>query len=400
MIGIFCEALRTLRQAGDISQAALATRMYVSTATVGHLETGHVRATPEHAAAADRALGTTPLLTTLLGIESEDDTMRRRALLHTFGAAAAVTATVGGLSALGEVLRIGLHEAVAEPADWQPILNDFERRLVMDPSPAFGQSLTAQLVLARQAVAERRDDVEASRAAAHLSLLYGLWMGNSGQLADALNWYRTSTVLADHCGDPRSRAYALGRSASRGVYEGMPGSQVEQNASRALAVSATPSPGALEARAAMVHLAALRGDLERGRESVNAMRDLAERLPAAPAGPQQRAVSFHAYLECRTGSFKDAERAHEEAERELARVPLWLADSRLYWALALARVGDARGATTYAVEQLNGVPWQVHTLAQGVADLLREVPRGLRTDEVDQLRAYAGSARGPWETLT
>lgn len=402
MTDIFRATLRTLRETKGLTLKALGLKMHVSLQTVGHLESGHVRATPEYAALADQALGTTPLLATLLGIESKDDDVRRRALLN-FAAAAVGTAAVAGgpgaLTTLGEVLRRGLHEAVAEPDDWQPVIDDLERRLVLNPTAAFGQSLVAQLTLARQAVAERHDDTEAARAAAHLSLLYGLWMGNGGQLAEALGWYRTGTVLAERSGDPRSRAWALGRSASRGVYEGMPAREVEDAAGRALAVTGTPTSGAVEARAAMVHLAALRGDLPAGRTSVVAMRELAERLPDGPAGPHQRAVSFNNYLECRVGTTADAEKAHAEAERELAAVPIWLADSRIYYALALARAGDVRGGTLLGAKVVEGLPYEVHVLSLGISDLLRMVPKTVRTDEAELLRSYASTTAGPWETL-
>lgn len=401
MIGIFPESLRTLRLAMGLSQARLAKRMYVSPGTVGHLETGHVRATPENAVAADRALGTTPLLATLLGIESKDDDVRRRALINFAATAVGVAAAdPGSLVALGEVLRRGLHEAVSEPADWQAVIDDLERRLVLDPTPTYGQSLMAQLALARQCVAERPDDVEPARAAAHLSLLYGLWMGNAGRLAEALGWYRTGAVLADHSGDPAAQAWTLGRAASRGLYELMPVQQVRDSSARALAVTARPTPGALEARSALVHVAALTGDLDGGRHHLGAMRTLVDLLPAVgPVGPAARTASFAAFLEARAGTLADAERAQAEAELELAGVPLWLAEARVYFALAMARAGDARGAAAYAVEQLDGLPWQVHTLSLAVADLLREVPRSVRTDEVELLRAYAGAASGPWETL-
>jgi len=400
MNDVFRQTMRTLRQAKPLSHARLARLMFVSPGTVGHIETGHVRATVEHARAADQALGTTPLLATLLGIESEDDDVRRRALLgFTTAAIGAVAASPPALSTLGEVLRRGLHEAVSEPADWRPIVDDLERRLVLDPTPTFGQSLVAQLTIARQAVAERPDDTEAARAAGHLSLLYGLWMGNGGQLAEALGWYRTGAVLAGRSKDAGSLAWTLGRAASRGVYEGMPAHEVEDHAGRALAVSAAPSVGAVEARAAMVHLAALRGDLAGGRHSVTAMRELAARLPDGPAGPHQRSVSFNAYLECRLGAPRDAERAHDEAEQELAQVPLWLADSRLYWALALTRSGDVQSGTALAARTVEELPYDVHVLALGVKDVLRVVPRGMHSDEIELLRGYAGAAPGPWETL-
>lgn len=396
----FREVLRGLREARGLSLAAVAGRLWVSKPQVGHIETGRNPATPDFALAADDLYGTAPLLITLLGLDAEDDTMRRRALLGFATAALGVSAASGpAMATIGEILRRGMHTAVDQPEDWDPIIADLQRRLVLHPTRELGDSLIAHLLLAQQAVAERRD-ADSIRAAAQLSLLYGLHLGNGNAFSDALGWYRTSTVMADRSGDATVHAYTLGRAASRGIYEGMTGVQAQAYAEQALAISSTPSPGALEAQSALVHLAALRGDLDAGKQAVGAMRDLAERLPAAgPAGPWQRAVSFDNYLCGRIGTWQDAQRAWEVASRELASVPLWLADARLYYALAMARSGDLDGGVHTALATMRAYPAQVGVLSMGVSDMLRVVPWSHRTDEVQELRTYAATAPGPWETL-
>ena len=104
-------------------------------------------------------------------------------------------------------------------------------------------------------------------------------------------------------------------------------------------------------------------------------------------------------MEARTGNLKSTDRAQEEAEKALARTPLWLAESRVYYALAMARAGDVRGAAAHALSAIQTVPWAVHTLAMAAADVLTAVPRDTRTDEVEQLRTVASKVPGPWETL-
>lgn len=396
----FRSVLRGLREARGLSLAAAAGRLWASKAKVGHIETGHTPATADFALAADDLFGTAPLLITLFGLDAEDDNMRRRALLGFATAALGVGAASGpAMATIGELIRRGMHTAVEAPEDWDPVIADFERRLVLHPTPELGDSLIAHLLLAQQAVAERRD-ADSIRAAARLSLLYGLHLGNGSKLADALGWYRTSTMMAGRSGDTGVHAYTLGRAASRGIYEGMTGDQAQAYAEQALAISSRPAPGALEAQSALVHLAALRGDLAAGQRAVAAMRDLAERLPAAgPANSWQRAVSFDNYLSGRIGTWNDAQRAWDEASRELAGVPLWLADARLYYALAVAREGDVPAGAQHALETMRTYPFPSGVLAMGVSDFLRVVPLSYRGAEIDELRTYAATAPGPWETI-
>ena len=394
----FPSALRLLRQAAGLSTAALAGRMFVSKATVGHLETGERKATAELAAAADRALHTTPMLTTLLGIEEEDDDVRRRALLSIFGAAVGVTASQAAApAALAEVVRYGLLDAVDEPADWDQVVDDYQRRLFVNPGPELGTALLGQIMVARQVVAETRDP-DAIRATALLSLMYGLWLGDNGETVNALGWYRTSTTLADASGDPHARTYVRARAVTRGMYEGMSERQVATGVGEALALSSRPNLGALEAHAANVQLAALTGDVDRGRRSVATMWQIAEQLPSIDGpGAVQRAASFQVYLEGRAGDLQAAARAYELAAPILRVVPLWDAEARVYYGRAMVRAGDVAGGVEYALAALLPLPFVSRVVRMGVSDLLAAVPSGYRSDGADDLRRLAAPGPGPWE---
>lgn len=398
MIESFASALRLLRVAQGHSLASLAVRMHVSKATVGHVETGHVRPSPEFAFIADRALKTTPLLTTLLGIEEEDDHLRRRALLSIFAAAVGVTATAAAQPhALAELVRLGLLDAVEDPHDWDEVIDDFQRRLFVNPTPELGTALLGQIMVARQIVADTRD-LDATRATALLSLMYGLWLGDNGQVPTALGWYRTSTQLADKSRDPQARTYVRARAATRGMYEGMAPSLVRANVGEALALSSGPTHGALEAHAANVQLAALTGDLQGGRQSVAEMWRIAERLPAVDGpGAAQRAASFEVYLEGRAGDLQVADRAYETAGQILSPVPLWDAEARVYHGRAMVREGDVAGGLAYALAALQPLPFISRVVRMGVSDLLSAVPVGYGSEDVDLLRAMAAPGPGPWE---
>ncbi|GGN11053.1 hypothetical protein GCM10010109_21010 [Actinoplanes campanulatus] len=394
------EMLRRLRDASGYSLGGLAARAGMDRTLISRLETGDRQMRLHHARQLDAALGTEPLLLSLVQQPPEGgDGMRRRSTLWMLGAALSVTAATTGRATVDELLRRGLLDAVEHPEDWDATVAEMQRRLVLAPDDEFGTALGAKLIVVRQAIADekRADDV---RAAAMLSLFYGLWQGNGGHFPEALGWYRTAAALAERGGDPHTETYVLGRAASRAVYEGMRRREVTAMAEQALAVTDTPTLGRLEAESALAGVAAMTGDLEGGRERVQAMRRIADQLgDNSPTGAHARTVNFHLFVEARTGDMKSAERAQEEAEQALVRTPLWLAESRVYYALAMARAGAARGAATLALDAIQTVPWSVHTLAMAAADVLTAVPRDNRTDEVEELRRYASPVPGPWETL-
>jgi transcriptional regulator with XRE-family HTH domain len=391
------EVLRQLRQAAGHSLGTLAKLTNMHPTMISHLERGARPMRPRHAAILDKALDTVPVLQSLV-TEEEGDGMDRRAMLWGFAAAASVSAATGRAT-LDELLRAGLLDAVELPEDWDPVLTEMQRRLVMAPDGEFGAALSAKLLVVRQAIADhgRADDV---RAAALLSLFYGLWQGNGGHFSAATDWYRTAAALARKSRDDATHTYVLGRSASRAVYEGMSRGEVTDLAEQALAVTDRPTLGGLEARSALAGVAAMTGDLDGGREQVQAMRRLADQLPDdGPTGAYPRTVNFDIFVEARVGTPKSVERAQDEAEIALARTPLWLAESRVYYALSMARAGYVRGAAKIALDAIQTVPWSVHTLAMAASDVLTAVPRDDRTDEVMELRRYASPTPGPWETL-
>jgi hypothetical protein len=325
--------------------------------------------------------------------------MRRRVLLANVGAAVGAAGILGA-AALADTVRHGLLETAGAEQDWDAVVAGYNRRLVVDPSPAFGQAVLASLMVARQHLADGGKSADLLKAVAELGQIYGLWLGNQGDVPSARNWYRTSTVLADRSGHTPTRVYTRARAASRGIYEGYTVAETVAGAGEALGLSATPSLGRVEAFSALVHVHALTGNLPAGRQAVAGMRDTAEALPDEPAGPQQRTVSFRNYLECRIGPIRAATAAHDEAARALPSAPVWWADARVYYGRALVRSGDVAGGVGYALAAVKSLGQDVRVVAVGVSDLLAAVPAGYRSDEVDELAGYAHAGPGPWETLT
>jgi transcriptional regulator with XRE-family HTH domain len=391
--------LRQLREAAGYSLAGLAGRAHMDRTLINKLESDRREMRPHHAEALDAALGSGGALQSLVRhAEDGDSALERRAVMWMFGAAASVTAAAGRAT-VEELIRGGLLDAIEHPDDWDTVLAETQRRLVLAPDDNFGATVAGKLVVLRQAIndKQRADDI---RAAAMLSLFYGLWQGNQGRFGPALDWYQTAAALARRSGDPATETYVLGRSASRAVYEGMRRDRVQEMAERALAVTDKATLGALEARSALAGVAAMTGDIRGGRDQVEAMRRVADQLGEDdPVGPYPRSVNFDIFVEARGGDLASASRVRDEAEQALARTPLWLAESRIYYALAMARAGDVRGAAAHALDAIKTVPWAVHTLAMAASDVLTAVPRDDCTDEVMELRTYASTTPGPWETL-
>lgn len=398
----FGSALRVMRDAAGLSLAALARRANVSKSQVGNLETGTRPPTIEIAEAIDRALRAGGVLIELAAAErGGGDDMRRRALLATIGAAASL-GTIAGPHALGDMVRHGLLDAAGTTEDWDAVIADSTRRLVSDPSPQFGAAMLTNLMILRQQLAERPDR-DAFQAAARLGQVYGLWLGNQDQLGGAGYWYRSAAILAERSGDLSTQAWVLGRSASRGVYEGWTAQRTLDTAAAALELSPRPTPGAFEAHAARAEVYALTGNLAAGRQAVEDMMDVAERLPGATlqagAGSHERAVFFRAFLECWVGDRASIEAACDEANRVLAHLPMWLIELQVYRARAMVAAGDVSGGITYALQAISGLRYQVRVIAVAVRNVCQTVPANYRGDDLAALWQHADRSPGPWETI-
>lgn len=398
----FGEVLRSLREAAGLTLTGLAARAYISRAAIGHVETGIRNPTADVALACDAALGTAPVLATLLALDGQGDAMKRRVLLATFGTATAL-AGLAGAGAVADLVSQGMLDSLGDTEDWDDVVATYSRQLVTDPSTAFGASLIGQMAMVGQQIQERGATPDRLRAAAQLGQLVGLWQGNQGQRASAHVSYRRAAMFANRSGDVPTEVYVRARTASRAIYEGMTAREVIDEARYALALSDAPTVGALEAHSALVHTNALAGNLAAGRAAVDNMRRVVDRLPDTETrrvdGPVARTVSFNAFLEGRIGDRRSADRAIAEAEPVLRPIPVWWADARIYYARALVTSGDVSDGVSTALAASRGVARDVRVVGMAVRDLLGAVPAGYQSDEVDELRSYAAPEPGPWETM-
>lgn len=390
--------LKALRKARGMTLRVLAHNANVSHSHLQNIEAGRRPLTTQMARACDRALGT-PILTMLA---TEGDEMRRRALLAHLGALGALgTAAPAGLA---EMVRLGLVDAATEqPADWDAIADDYGHRLVSDPSAVYGSSLLADLMLIQRRIREGRPSLDLFRAGAHLAQLYGLWLGNQGDLGMAHRWYAGAIALADSSRDTATRTWARGRSLARGIYEGYTVAATVSGVNEVLALTSKPTPGAMEAFAAEVHVHALTGDAKAGRKAVAGMRSVVDRLPEDTldtlAGPVERAIFLNAFLECRVGGLADAEAACAQALPALEDWPLWQAETNVYLARARAAHGDVAAGISHALATVKGLQHDVRVIGVAVRDVMSVVPAGYRSDELRALAGYAHTGPVPWETL-
>lgn len=403
MAETFGQVLRSLRESAELSLSGLAARTHQAKATVADIEKGRHRPSAAFASACDLVFGTAPLMLMLVEMdERQGDSMKRRALLATLAGAIGASG-LGGASALADVIRHGALESAGATEDWDAVVNDYARRLVTDPSDAYGGSLLMQLAIARQQNIERGPDVERLRAVAQLSHLYGLWLGNRGEFATARGWYRSASHIADRSGDPATRVFVRARTVSRGIYEGYTGRETVNGVEEALSISRAPSAGVLEAYSALVCFHCLTGNLPLGRKFVQSMQSVAEGMPDVEAtktgGAIERTISFQNYVEGRIGPRKAADKAFAEADSALRAVPVWHADAKIYYAHALVRDGDVTEGISLALEAVNSLSHEVRVLEVGVRDVLHVVPQGHRSDALDELSKYASVGPAPWETI-
>lgn len=404
MAEAFGDVLRSVREAAGFSLAGLAARTNYHKSEIGHVETGKRCASIDFAMACDHALGTFPLLGTLVEMdEGQGDRMKRRAALLATITAAVGAFGIGSTSALASLLRHDLLDSADAVEDWDAVVEDFSRRLVTDPSPAYGEALLVQLVVARQQNIDFGATADRLRAVAQLSQIYGLWLGNRGDVVSARGWYRSASMVADRSGDNFTRIFVRGRALSRGTYEGYTARETIKGVEAALNITRKPCLGALEAYSALVHVHGLTEDLRSGRAAVDNMQRVTDRLPDSEtgkvAGPVGRTASFHNYLECRVGSRRDADRAFAEADLVLRPVPVWHAEAKVYYGRALVKDGDVEDGIGLALEAAKRFGQDVRTVGVAVRDVLSVMPKGYHSDQLEELKMYAAAGSTPWETI-
>lgn len=401
MVDSFGAILRELRQERDMSMDMLALKVGWTKSHIALVETGQRRAKPDFVVACDQVLKSTPFLALIFGLTGEDDDMMRRSMLRGLATALGMTGLAATLG-LADKFRLDLQEAAGIEEDWDLVIAGLQRQLTMGPTNSFGEELLSRVLVARQMVAEQNTP-DNLRVAAHIGLLYGLHSGHRGNLETGNGYFRTAERLAEMSGDRTTQVYVLARVASAGPYQGLTRTQTQDRYQKALTIAGDRADaGVLEAHAARTHLAALTGDLQDGRDAVQKMWAVAERMEHASDSPTplQRAASFDAYLEGKLGDRISAEKAFRRADTVLPSVPLWHVEARLYRGLAMIRAKDTDTGLAYALDAAKALPFSDRVVRLAVDDIIRALPVGYRSDVIDELARHGATGPRPWELIS
>ena len=152
--------------------------------------------------------------------------------------------------------------------------------------------------------------------AAKLATVFGMTVASTGDPVGALRWYRTATGLADESDDTATRVWVRGRGALTMGYEGADRGRVIALAEEAVALSAKPSAGLLEAQVALAQAQAAVGLGAEAQRSLDAALDMfpdveTSGAPTIYAMPAWRMAMSASLVYCRLGDARRATRAQE-----------------------------------------------------------------------------------------
>lgn len=341
--------LRLARQAAGLSLAAMASRTFYSKGYLGNVECGKRHATIDLIHAYERALG--------------DDAGRRQLLLGLVAGTVTPTATT-------EAIAVAFDAALAEPQvtvdHWLAKLD----RYGVDYMSVGAGDMQARIASDLIRLRPRLDDPRLCSVAARLLTVQGKTMPSAdGDRAGAIRWYRLGIATADRSGDAEVRAWTRGRSALALAYERTELSVARRLADDALAISARPSGGRLNALLALAHVQGLLGD----RGGATATMDDARRTFDA-VGEQDEISDFtipawrfaihESMLYSRLGDERRAVAAQDATDRARPdSLPRFGTHVELHRGLMMARSGDRPGGVDHARRALDRLPPDKHSLS-------------------------------------
>lgn len=387
------ELIRALREAAGLSQRQLARRMGYAQPVLARIEAGTREPTEAQLKALDRAINLGGLLA---GDEGGD--MHRRAVLALAGLGLGAVGAVLPLTALLEMVE---RMSMDTPETRWRMVTAYELEYVSaDRAPDFGERLFLEVSALRRLTASLPNPtLDHFRDAARLSLIYGLWLAGEGNIPAGHGWCAQAAELATKSRDPETQAHVLGWSAARGVYEKWAISEAVDAAQRTLRLSPGATLGALNAHAALVHVAGLTGQVDSGRRAVWAMHDTAQALGGWVAAA--RTELFGLYLEARIGDPAAAVQIFDTAE-ELTRGTAWQLDTMTYGGMAQVRSGNVVEGIRMALDGARTAGVMSHLNRVGLADLLgtvQDVRPGYRSDDLDEVRQLVPvTTPRPWMT--
>ncbi len=335
--------LRQARQDAGLSLAAMAARTHYGKGFLSNVETGRRRATPDVILAYERALG---------------EEVNRRTLLT--GLAASVVAP----AAVGQLIRDGFSAAL----DGRDTVDAWEHRAkllgveYMTTGAGILQSrLARDLVIIQQHLEHPRMWATASR----MLTTYGK---TATSRKEAVSWYRLAAAAADRSEETAARVWVRGRAALALAYEAAELPTARDLAEQALAISAKPTLGRLNALVAQAHIAGVRGDRATALEYLDRARrvfDVAgshEQISDS-AVPEWRFHTFASMLLSRLGE-PAAQREQDAADSSRpAALTRFATHIELHRGLMLVKSGDHQNGRAHARTAMEKLPPERHSLS-------------------------------------
>ncbi|MCP9958610.1 helix-turn-helix domain-containing protein [Streptomyces sudanensis] len=296
---------------------------------------------------------------------------RRRTFLNDVAATAIAPVVASDLLSKGFATRLA---GGPSSDDWEEKLARYGTEYMSLGAADIQRRVAGELVVVQQ----QPDTPRLWSVAARLMTLYAkTFPGSDG--SRAVNWYRMAAEAADESGDDRTRVWVRGRAAIALGYEGASLGVADMLADQAMAISARPSLGLLNAVYGKAHAAAIRGDVDTVRRLMSQGRRVFDEVGSYEqtsdyAVPWWRLNVFVSLLAARIGDEDTAVAAQEAARRELpAELPRFATHLEMHRGLMLARSGDVSGGVAYARAALDALPPEKHSLTLRL--LMAEVER-------------------------
>ncbi|GII23093.1 helix-turn-helix domain-containing protein [Planosporangium mesophilum] len=343
--------LRVARNAAGVSLRAMAARTNFSKGHLSNIEAGRRTVTPDVVLAYERVLG---------------DDVDRRGLLT------GLAATAVGSTAVAELIRRGFTAALHADASvdtWLERVESYGHQYMTCGAAHLQRKLAADLVVLQQHL----EQPALWAAAARLLTTFGK---TSGDVDEAVSWYRLANLVADRSEVNCVRVWVRGRAALALAYEGARLPVATEMARQALDIDDRPSPGRLSALVARAQAAAVQGDRANALRLLDDARRVFDVVGSGDlisdfAVPEWRFHTFASMLLSRLGDPRavgEQDAADRTRPRELARFATHI---ELHRGLMVARAGDVEIGKAYARAALNRLPADEHS--QSLKLLLAEV---------------------------
>ncbi|TDD79217.1 hypothetical protein E1293_24000 [Actinomadura darangshiensis] len=303
-------------------------------------------------------------------IDSEDDDVKRRALLALIGATAAA-APLGREAERMRAALIGTLTVEATPRDadaWERAAFDYAQEIDHVPATVILPDLLTDFAELNLHINRAHGPVwrRLVDTAAHLAALTAFELTVVGDPRSARRWWRTAAHAADESGNRETACGVRGKAAVLSLYSGSSEVSAIRTADEALNISpGTPCYGTASAYSAKAQAFAQLGRHDEAERALIDQERMFESMPARITDDrtsvwgwsERRLHHVVSYVHTHAGNL---DRAHEAQDAAIALYPanrfLARAQIELHRAGGLLRTGDADAGAQHVIHTLEGLP--------------------------------------------